>query len=68
MFQVSSLLLLNKIDLLPYLDFDVERFKNEALRINPKLKILQLSCRSGEGLSEWTSWIEERLKRKTGNG
>ncbi len=68
MFQVSSLLLLNKIDLLPYLDFDVERFKNEALRINPKLKIMELSCKTGEGLSEWTSWIEDRLKRKTGNG
>jgi hydrogenase nickel incorporation protein HypB len=62
MFQVSSVLLLNKIDLLPYLDFDVERFKNEALKINPKLKIFQISCKTGEGLSDWTNWIEDRLK------
>ena len=62
MFQVSSVLLLNKIDLLPYIDFDVERFKNEALKINPKLKIFQISCRTGEGLSDWTNWIEGRLK------
>jgi hydrogenase nickel incorporation protein HypB len=62
MFQVSSVLLLNKIDLLPYLDFDVERFKSDALKINPKLRILQISCKTGEGLSDWTNWIEDRLK------
>ena len=62
MFQVSSVLLLNKIDLLPYLDFDVERFQSDALKINPKLRILQISCKTGEGLSDWMNWIEERLK------
>jgi len=62
MFQVSSVLLLNKIDLLPYLDFDMERFLSDTLKVNPKLRILQLSCKTGEGLSDWTSWIEDRLK------
>jgi hydrogenase nickel incorporation protein HypB len=62
MFQVSSVLLLNKIDLLPYLDFDVERFQSDALKINPKLRILQISCKTGEGLSDWMNWIEDRLK------
>ena len=62
MFQVSSVLLLNKIDLLPYLDFNVERFMDDALKVNPKLRILQISCKTGEGLSDWTNWIEDRLK------
>ena len=62
MFQVSSVLLLNKIDLLPYLDFNVERFMGDALKVNPKLRILQISCKTGEGLSDWTNWIEDRLR------
>jgi hydrogenase nickel incorporation protein HypB len=60
MFQVSSLLLLNKIDLLPYTDFDMERFQSDALKVNPKLTIIPLSCRTGEGLSDWYSWINGR--------
>ncbi len=59
MFQVSSVLLLNKIDLLPYLDFDIERFQNDALKVNPNLKIMAISCKTGEGLNNWFSWIEE---------
>jgi len=62
MFQVSSVLLLNKIDLLPYLDFDVERFQSDALKVNPKLRILPISCKTGEGLPDWINWIEDRLK------
>jgi hydrogenase nickel incorporation protein HypB len=61
MFQVSSVLLLNKIDLLPYIDFDRERFQSDALKVNPKLKIIPLSCKTGEGLSGWYNWIEERV-------
>jgi hydrogenase nickel incorporation protein HypB len=61
MFQVSSVLLLNKIDLLPYTDFHMERFQGDALKVNPKLEIIPLSCRTGEGLSDWYNWIEERV-------
>jgi hydrogenase nickel incorporation protein HypB len=61
MFQVSSVLLLNKIDLLPYIDFNRERFQSDALKVNPKLEIIPLSCRTGEGLSDWYNWIEERV-------
>ena len=61
---VSSVLLLNKIDLLPYLDFDMERFKRDALKVNPKLKIMAISCKSGEGLDNWFTWIEERAGRR----
>ena len=63
MFQVSSLLLLNKIDLLPYLDFDMERFRGDALKVNPKLEIMAISCKSGEGLDNWFRWIEQRAGR-----
>jgi len=64
MFQVSSVLLLNKIDLLPYLDFDMEGFQRDALKVNPKLKIMAISCKSGEGLDKWYQWIEERASQR----
>ncbi|RLB08265.1 MAG: hydrogenase accessory protein HypB [Deltaproteobacteria bacterium] len=64
MFQVSSLLLLNKVDLLPYIDFDLERFRNDAIRVNPRLEILTISCRTGEGLDNWYRWLEEKINRK----
>ena len=58
MFFAADLMLLTKTDLLPYLDFDVEKCMEYARRVNPKIKILQLSAKSGEGLSEWYSWIK----------
>jgi len=64
MFQVSTVLLLNKIDLLPYLDFDMERFHDDALKVNPKLKIMPISCTTGEGIDAWVEWIGERAKQK----
>jgi len=63
MFQVSTVLLLNKIDLLPYLDFDMERFHDDALKVNPKLKIMPISCTTGEGIDAWFEWIEGRATR-----
>ena len=63
MFQVSTVLLLNKIDLLPYLDFDIERFHDDALKVNPKLKIMPISCTTGEGIDSWFEWIEGRATR-----
>jgi hydrogenase nickel incorporation protein HypB len=64
MFQVSSVLLLNKIDLLPHVPFDVERFRADALKVNPRLEIMPLSCTTGEGLDAWLSWLEERSGTK----
>ena len=64
MFQVSSILLLNKLDLLPHLDFDMGRFQQDALKINPNLKIITLSCKTGEGLDTWFRWLEERTSRE----
>lgn len=64
MFQVSSVLLLNKMDLLPYLNFDMERFQSDALKVNPRLTVMAISCKTGEGLDTWFSWIEERAGKK----
>lgn len=60
MFQVSSVLLVNKIDLLPYLDFDMKQFRSDALKVNPKLEIIPISCTTGEGLDAWYRWLKER--------
>jgi len=60
MFQVSSVLLLNKVDLLPHVDFDLERFRADALKVNPRLEVIPLSCKTGEGLDVWLRWLEER--------
>ncbi|WP_259460550.1 hydrogenase nickel incorporation protein HypB [Paraburkholderia sp. BL23I1N1] len=57
MFRACSLLLLNKIDLLPYLRFDVERCIDYALRVNPRIEVLRVSAQSGEGMAAWYSWV-----------
>ena len=58
MFHAASLMLLNKVDLLPHLSFDVERCLEYARRINPSIQILQVSATSGAGLDAWLAWIE----------
>lgn len=64
MFRESSALLINKVDLLPYLDVNIERIKKESLRINPSLRIFEVSCRTEQGLEEWTSWLLSEAERK----
>ena len=60
MFHAADVLLLNKVDLLPYLDFDVERCMEFARRINPEIHIICVSAKSGEGMDEWYQWIRSR--------
>ena len=57
MFRVSDVLIINKIDLLDYVDFDMSRAREQALAINPELDILELSCKTGEGFNTWINWI-----------
>ncbi len=64
LFNLSSVMLLNKVDLLPYVDFDVERARRFSTRLNQNLTIYELSCRSGEGLTPWYDWLREALKAK----
>lgn len=59
MFAAADLMLLNKIDLLPYVDFDVAQCLDYARRVNPALQILQLSARSGEGMTAWLDWLRQ---------
>ena len=61
MFHAADLMILNKIDLLPYLDFDLERCIEYTRRINPDLEVLQLSASKGEGMDAWCRWLEMRL-------
>jgi hydrogenase nickel incorporation protein HypB len=63
MFQESSALVLNKIDLVPYTDADVVKIRRDALSLNPRLKIFEVSCKTGQGLTEWTSWLKEQAKK-----
>lgn len=58
MFNAADLVLLNKIDLLPYLQFDVDKCIEYARRVNPGIKVLQVSATSGEGMGSWYQWIK----------
>ncbi|MBN2215061.1 MAG: hydrogenase nickel incorporation protein HypB [Bacteroidales bacterium] len=60
MFQTSDVCLINKIDLLPHLDFDLERLKSNAARINHHIEFIDLSAKTGEGFGKWTDWLESK--------
>lgn len=63
MFHESSVLLVNKIDLLPYVDCSVEEIRDISLRINPNLEIFEISCRTGEGIDRWADWLSKQTKK-----
>jgi hydrogenase nickel incorporation protein HypB len=64
MYQGVDALVINKIDLLPYVDFDMAYFRRGVEALNPGLVTFPLSCRSGAGLAEWTAWVAQRVDRK----
>ena len=57
MFSVCDVVLINKIDVLPYFDFDMEACKRNILMRNPKAKIIPISAKTGEGMQQWTEWL-----------
>jgi hydrogenase nickel incorporation protein HypB len=59
MFAAAKLMLLNKCDLLPYLNFDVDAAIAFARRVNPHIEVIQTSSTSGAGMAEWLAWIEK---------
>jgi hydrogenase nickel incorporation protein HypB len=63
MFRNASALIINKIDLVPYVNCSLEILKKNALSINPSLKIFKTSCTTDEGINEWCNWIESKMKR-----
>jgi hydrogenase nickel incorporation protein HypB len=62
MFQESAALIINKMDLIPYVDFDMERAKRDARVSNKALKIFEVSCKTSLGLSSWFQWLEDQIK------
>lgn len=62
MFRASSLMLLNKIDLLPYLRFDVARCVAAAREVNPRIEVLQVSAQTGQGMPAWYDWLAARRR------
>jgi hydrogenase nickel incorporation protein HypB len=67
MFMESSALLINKIDLLPYIDTDINALIKNAKEINPNIQIFKTSAKTGEGIKEWTEWLTEKIVQKRGN-
>ena len=67
-FRTADLVLLNKVDLLPHLEFDVDRFVAHARRVNPRLQVLALSAKSGDGVAEWCGWLRAHHDGTHGNG
>ncbi len=64
MFNISAVLLLNKTDLLPYVDFDLDRAAGFAKGLNADIKVLPVSCRANEGLEDWYDWLREKRAEK----
>jgi hydrogenase nickel incorporation protein HypB len=59
MFRNSSAMVINKIDLLPFVDTSLSELRANALKVNPHLKVFDVSCRDGSGIREWCSWLQE---------
>ncbi len=57
MFQESSVLIINKVDLKDLLDVSIDKIKKDAQFLNPKIKIFEVSCKTGQGIEEWTNWL-----------
>lgn len=64
MFHESKVLVINKVDLIPHLDLSVASIREEALKVNPKLVIFEVSCKTGEGIEAWCNWLKEEVKAK----
>jgi hydrogenase nickel incorporation protein HypB len=62
-FYSASVCVINKIDLLPYVPFSLEKAKEYIIRVNPKLKIIEVSCTNGEGLQQWYKWLREQVRQ-----
>lgn len=62
MFSKSDVLIISKTDALPYFDFDIEKCKERAKRLNPDIQIFPLSAKTGEGMDAWINWLKEAVK------
>jgi hydrogenase nickel incorporation protein HypB len=64
MFHNADVMLLNKIDLLPHLDFDADKCREYARRVNPGITIFDVSSRTGEGMQAWYEWLAQGTPKK----
>ncbi len=64
MFHEADIVLLNKIDLLPYVKFDLKAFSQAIRSINEKLEIIPISCTTGQGIGEWVSWLRAQMNQR----
>jgi hydrogenase nickel incorporation protein HypB len=62
MFSVCHALVINKVDYLSLSNFDVEKCRERVLKINPDIKIFEVSCQTGEGIDQWVQWLHEEVK------
>ncbi len=62
MFSKVDVLLINKIDTIDYFDFDLEAVKERAIKLNPDIKIIPISAKTGEGIDEWASWLRHEVE------
>ncbi len=63
MFSVVDVLLVNKIDAMDYFDFNIDKVKKRAEKLNPAIKVLPISAKTGEGMEEWLQWIQGEVKK-----
>lgn len=61
MFSVCDVLVVNKIDYMPYSDFNMDKMKDRVLALNPKMEILELSCKTGQGMEGWLDWLKREV-------
>ncbi len=62
MFQVVDVVLVNKMDVAPYFDFDLGRFRENVAERNPSVRVIPMSARTGEGMEEWYDWLREQVR------
>ena len=63
-FKESAIALLNKVDILPYTNFDLAQAKEDITILHPGMQVLELSCTTGQGIAEWCTWLRNRVKAK----
>ena len=63
MFSICDVVLINKIDVMPYFDFDLEKCKEYILMRNPKAKVIPICAKTGEGFDEWIDWLSENIDK-----
>ena len=61
MFSICDVLLINKIDVMPYFDFDLDKCREYAKKLNPNIKIIPISAKHGDGIGEWTDWLRSQV-------